>query len=74
MLLWQVHWNNPERRDDYVDSSGLRVHYTTSLRPNDVGTLTIGQEALFIPPGQQQVIVYSHTSQAISLKRQQAYS
>nr|XP_034313831.1 dopamine beta-hydroxylase-like [Crassostrea gigas] len=33
-VLMQVHWNNPEMRDDYSDSSGMTLHYTPKLRPN----------------------------------------
>ncbi|CAH1778940.1 unnamed protein product [Owenia fusiformis] len=49
-LILQHHWNNPELRNDYYDSSGMVIYYTPNLRPNDGGIMTIGQERLSIPP------------------------
>merc|ERR1711893_477092 len=50
VVVLQLHWNNPEERTDYRDNSGLTFHYTPQLRPNDAGTLMIGQLFLNIPP------------------------
>merc|ERR1719361_3303832 len=51
----EVHYDNPEYRDDIVDSSGMRLWYTPTLRTYDVGTLWIGIEVnpffQFTPPG-----------------------
>lgn len=46
----QVHWNNPEKRSDYRDSSGLTLFFTHNLRPHALGVLTMGPMALKIPP------------------------
>ncbi|XP_064458103.1 dopamine beta-hydroxylase-like isoform X2 [Ornithodoros turicata] len=53
--MLEVHYNNPEERDDYVDSSGITLYYTSDLRPNDVGILEVGLEytdKMVIPPRQ----------------------
>ncbi|CAH1778685.1 unnamed protein product [Owenia fusiformis] len=49
-LVIQNHWNNPELRDDYYDSSGVLIYYTPNLRPYDGGMMIIGQTSLNIPP------------------------
>ena len=51
----QVHWNNPEERSDYVDSSGMTFYYTSRLRQNDGLMLMAGSFSLEIPPGLQSV-------------------
>ncbi|XP_048751432.2 tyramine beta-hydroxylase-like isoform X1 [Ostrea edulis] len=53
--MMQFHWNNFERRSDYVDSSGMMLFYTPNRRPNDAITMTIGQHYLEIPPGKERV-------------------
>ncbi|KXZ41536.1 hypothetical protein GPECTOR_409g249 [Gonium pectorale] len=49
----QVHYNNPERVSGVVDASGFELRYTPRLRPYDAGILTLGQQAIAIPPGQR---------------------
>jgi len=39
-LVLQTHYYNPKRHDNVYDSSGLRVHLTTDLRPIDGGIMT----------------------------------
>ncbi|KAL8579823.1 hypothetical protein ACOMHN_048100 [Nucella lapillus] len=56
-IKMEFHWNNPELRDDYTDSSGMRFFYTPNLRPNSAATLVIGQLFLEIPPLQPLVEV-----------------
>ena len=45
---------NPEHRDDIVDSSGLRIYHTAQLRQYDVATLMVGVLVhpfkQFVPP------------------------
>ena len=53
----QVHWTNPRKRTDWYDSSGIRIFYTPKLRPNDIGTMTVGQLFLDIPGGKSEVIL-----------------
>lgn len=54
-VMLEVHYNNPGKRDDWLDSSGLKLYYTAHLRPFDVGVLEIGLEYSdknSIPPSQ----------------------
>ncbi len=49
----QVHYNNPLGTPNQFDSSGLDVHWTKDLRPNNAGTLVVAQvNGFVIPPGQ----------------------
>lgn len=54
-LVMQLHWNNPEAVDHYYDTSGIRLYYTETLRPNDGGILTTGQMYLELPGGRRDV-------------------
>ena len=48
---------------DYVDSSGIRFHYTSSLRKHDAAVLEIGLEytpKMAIPPQQESYILSGH--------------
>ncbi|EDV25402.1 uncharacterized protein TRIADDRAFT_55461 [Trichoplax adhaerens] len=38
----EMHYDNPEGRSDFVDTSGFKIFYTRQLRQYDVGTLTMG--------------------------------
>eukprot|EP00117_Sycon_ciliatum_P020732 scpid46694/ scgid18381/ Dopamine beta-hydroxylase; Dopamine beta-monooxygenase; Soluble dopamine beta-hydroxylase len=51
----QLHWTNPEEVADYRDRSGVRMYYTTKLRKYDLGTMSVGQLDLTIPPHQQKI-------------------
>ncbi|CAH1799533.1 unnamed protein product [Owenia fusiformis] len=59
--MQQMHWNNPELRSHYTDSSGLTLFYTPNLRPNDAGSFVVGQRYLDIKPGLE-----SHTETAMA--------
>ncbi|CAH1784321.1 unnamed protein product [Owenia fusiformis] len=59
--VMQMHWNNPELRSDYTDSSGVTLFYTPNLRPNDAGVFVVGQRYLDIKPGLE-----SHTESAMA--------
>ncbi|XP_021030429.1 DBH-like monooxygenase protein 1 [Mus caroli] len=53
-VLLEVHYDNPARRKGLIDSSGLRVFYTTDIRRYDAGVIEAGLwVSLFhtIPPG-----------------------
>lgn len=41
----------PHSQRPQVDSSGLRVFYTPSLRPNDAAVLVLGSNTIAVPPG-----------------------
>ncbi|KAJ8300261.1 hypothetical protein KUTeg_021780, partial [Tegillarca granosa] len=51
--MLQIHWNNPELRADYKDSSGMVLYYTSKRRKYDSGVLLTGQTYLQIPPRQE---------------------
>jgi hypothetical protein len=55
VIFLQFHWNNFEKRADYVDSSGMTLFYTPNKRPNDAITMAVGQHYLEIPPGRERV-------------------
>ncbi|XP_061190243.1 dopamine beta-hydroxylase-like [Saccostrea echinata] len=55
--ILQFHWNNPEWRFDYTDSSGMTLYYTPNRRPNDATIMVVGQDYLEIPPGKERVEV-----------------
>ena len=38
----QMHYTNPERATDIIDSSGLSLGITTKLRPHEAGTMMLG--------------------------------
>ncbi|KAJ8300472.1 hypothetical protein KUTeg_021991 [Tegillarca granosa] len=50
----QVHYNNPDKRDDFTDSSGLTIHYTPNRRQYDSRVLMLGQMYLEIPNGKNE--------------------
>eukprot|EP01121_Diplochlamys_sp_Union-15-3_P021743 TRINITY_DN896_c0_g2_i2.p1 TRINITY_DN896_c0_g2~~TRINITY_DN896_c0_g2_i2.p1 ORF type:complete len:319 (+),score=39.47 TRINITY_DN896_c0_g2_i2:1267-2223(+) len=48
-LILEFHYNNVELRDDIVDRSGIRVHYTTNLRQFDASVMTLGDTVVTLP-------------------------
>ncbi|XP_061193883.1 DBH-like monooxygenase protein 1 [Saccostrea echinata] len=59
-FVLQIHWNNPQKKSNYFDGSGMVLHYTPSKRIADAGILTIGQGYFEIPPQREEVIVTGH--------------
>lgn len=54
-VMLEIHYNNVQQRDDFVDSSGLLFHYTNKLRQFEAGILEVGLEytdKYAIPPNQ----------------------
>jgi hypothetical protein len=47
----QVHYNNVDNDVGKLDNSGMRLGYTSKLRANDLGVLTLGTTGINIPPG-----------------------
>ncbi|XP_059212259.1 DBH-like monooxygenase protein 2 homolog [Centropristis striata] len=57
LYMLEIHYNNPNNEAGITDSSGLRLHYTATLRQHDVGILTTGifpQSNYKIPPNASQ--------------------
>jgi hypothetical protein len=70
--MMETHYNNPSQDADITDTSGVRLHYTTSLRKHDAGVLSVGMDPNWrhlIPPGQPEVVSEGH---CISACTQQA--
>ncbi|XP_035207387.1 dopamine beta-hydroxylase-like [Stegodyphus dumicola] len=54
-VMLEVHYNNPELKEGLVDSSGVTLSYTPSLREYDAGVMELGLEytdKMAIPPHQ----------------------
>ncbi|XP_033727104.1 peptidyl-glycine alpha-amidating monooxygenase A-like isoform X1 [Pecten maximus] len=54
-VMLQFHWNNPERRPDYTDNSGINLFYTPHLRLFDSKIFVVGTKYFELPPGQEEV-------------------
>ncbi|KAM4521948.1 DBH-like monooxygenase protein 2 homolog isoform 1-T1 [Odontesthes bonariensis] len=60
----EIHYNNPQKKKDITDNSGLRLYYTDQLRQHDVGILNTGVLPMWplqysIPPNATQFHTYS---------------
>nr|CAD7448509.1 unnamed protein product [Timema bartmani] len=56
-VMLEIHYNNPEKRSDWVDSTGVRLHISPTLRKYDGGVIELGLEytdKMAIPPHQPQ--------------------
>ncbi|KAH9503088.1 DBH-like monooxygenase protein 1 [Bulinus truncatus] len=53
-LAIQVFWNNPTSRDDWLDSSGVRIYYTDQ-RQYEIGIMKLGHESFLVPPNNPSV-------------------
>lgn len=54
-IVMETHYDNPDHKDDFVDSSGLRLWYTNETRMYDASTLYAGWDVTYqmvIPPKQ----------------------
>jgi len=54
--MLEVHYNNPTKRKVY-DSSGVRLHFTSQLRPQEAGILVTGVAVSplhLVPPRQKE--------------------
>ncbi|XP_030765927.1 tyramine beta-hydroxylase [Sitophilus oryzae] len=55
-VMLEIHYNNPELRSGFVDSSGITFHVSDVLRDVDAGVIELGLEytdKMAIPPGQE---------------------
>jgi hypothetical protein len=51
--LLQIHYNNPQGQSGQMDSSGVRMYYTSQLRPQNAGFFFLGIDtsSIQISPG-----------------------
>ncbi|XP_055861100.1 tyramine beta-hydroxylase-like [Biomphalaria glabrata] len=54
-----VHWNNPDIRSDWIDSSGMMAYFTNKKRPHEAGTYSLGPWQFLLPPRQPSVSITS---------------
>ena len=48
-LVYEVHIDNPQLLEDIEITNFVKFHTTTVLRPNDAGSMTIGDPAVTLP-------------------------
>lgn len=48
--MMETHYDNPQQRDDVVDTSGMRVFMTNTLREDEAGTLMVGDPLVQLAP------------------------
>ncbi|CAG2237960.1 Temptin [Mytilus edulis] len=68
----EFHWNNPQLKSNWKDSSGVTLYYTPKLRANDAGIMSTCQMNHEIPPGQQSYTVVGKCHSECSRKLIQA--
>ncbi|XP_066249542.1 tyramine beta-hydroxylase isoform X1 [Euwallacea similis] len=55
-VMLEIHYNNPELKKGFIDSSGIRFYVSDKLRRMDAGIIELGLEytdKMAIPPGQE---------------------
>lgn len=55
VVMLEIHYDNPEKKEGLNDSSGLRFYHTKQLRQYDAGVLMVGEgvsRSMIIPPKQ----------------------
>ncbi|XP_018599031.1 DBH-like monooxygenase protein 1 homolog isoform X1 [Scleropages formosus] len=65
-VLMEVHYDNPALQQGVVDSSGLRLYYTPTLRRYDASVIEMGVwVSLYhmLPPGLQEYVSEGHCTQ-----------
>ncbi|XP_064598425.1 DBH-like monooxygenase protein 1 [Liolophura sinensis] len=63
LILLQTHFDNPGKRNDWVDSSGLRLTLTQQLRQYDAGSVSVGVtvwKTHIIPPHAEHFTTAGH--------------
>nr|XP_046908595.1 DBH-like monooxygenase protein 1 homolog isoform X1 [Dermatophagoides farinae] len=64
-FMFEIHYDNPELKQNIQDSSGLRLFYTEKLREFDADTATMGSVVdyrLIIPDGFENFTISGHCS------------
>ncbi|KAK4873371.1 hypothetical protein RN001_015400 [Aquatica leii] len=55
-VMLEIHYNNPNLKNDWVDSSGIKFYVVSELRPYDAAVIELGLEytdKMAIPPEQE---------------------
>jgi hypothetical protein len=45
---FQIHYNNPKLKEGNFDSSGVRLHYTSKMRPIEIGVANLADSTLWL--------------------------
>ena len=64
-LLLEMDYNNPQLKAGIVDDSGLKWHYTDSLRTHDAALMFIGSvvnTAMRLPPQTESFLIHGYCS------------
>ncbi|XP_053380830.1 DBH-like monooxygenase protein 1 [Mercenaria mercenaria] len=64
--IMETHIDNPTRKSDMIDNSGIRITITQSLRKHEAGMLQLGHlvgYSQIIPPGQKQLLSKGYCSE-----------
>eukprot|EP01084_Bolivina_argentea_P252419 423684_1 len=63
-IVYDVHYTNPQLRSDIIDSSGIRIWYTSQLRENNAAMLwpqiASNPKNIFIPPNIESIKYSAH--------------
>ncbi|KAL4218772.1 DBH-like monooxygenase protein 1 [Mactra antiquata] len=65
LYIMETHFDNPHRKNDMLDDSGIRITITPTLRPHEAGMLTIGHSVgpyQVIPPGLENYVTKGYCS------------
>jgi dimethyladenosine transferase 1 len=63
--IMETHYDNPTRRSDMIDDSGIRITLTPTLRQHEAGMLELGHSVNYfqvIPPGLSDFVTKSYCS------------
>lgn len=59
----ETHFDNPTRRTDMIDDSGIRITITPTLRKHEAGMLELGHTVSYfqiVPPGQKNFVTKTY--------------
>ncbi|XP_045193607.2 DBH-like monooxygenase protein 1 homolog [Mercenaria mercenaria] len=63
--IMETHYDNPTRKSDMIDDSGIRITITPTLRPQEAGMLELGHVVSYfqvVPPGINNFVTKSYCS------------
>ncbi|XP_078324969.1 DBH-like monooxygenase protein 2 isoform X2 [Crassostrea virginica] len=67
LYIMETHYNNPERRADFVDNSGFRLTVTPTLRAHDAAIISVQSavdKSQVIPPHQPNFVTTAYCNQS----------